>query len=668
MTFCAELRLDGQPPTTALVERMLAASATPVGPSVHAFVVGPLAVAAAAGPALGPAADLTHTAGGLIAVVDGWSPPAGGLAAPAPGDQSGAATQPRSASGQLSAAWTRYRAFGLDRLLGDWAALVFEQRTRRLVLARSPRSMRTLVLRHGAGRLLVATGLAQLCAAGPPFEANQTVLAEMLLHGPTTEHETLVRGVERVPAGHLVEIEARAGERPRRRAFSSLYALVPPLAAEPVEAAARRARPALWAAVADAARCVEAPAGPDQRPGPDLAAPSTSPPPAGSSTSPRFAGAGTGSVGVGLSGGVDSSVVTGIAAQLARSGRLGPGGSARLVPISMVFPGEPHDESRWIDAVEEHTGVPVLRVKPDPYDWDRWRAWTAATGELPPWANLALADAVRAAARREGVAVLLSGEGGDDWFRGWRGHWPDLLRAGRLGLLRRQIGPVGGPRGLLAKARTARALAAAASTAHAAGPQSVAPPWIRPASLRPLYLTDRLAMATAADAAAFASRDHRARWVPAAYRAAAPLIDTARTFYASAGLDWRHPLHDRRVIEAALSTSGATMYRRGLTKPVLRAAAGEVLPARVRHRAGRTHFLHALADAVDGAGGLRALLAGGPLDNAGWVDVEAATGCWDTAVAALRRGQPPPVPEHGLAALWPVVAADTWLAHSGVRL
>ncbi|ADP82978.1 asparagine synthase-related protein [Pseudofrankia inefficax] len=658
MTFCAEFRLDGQPPTTALVERMLAASSTPIGGGVRAFVVGPLAVAAAAGPALGPGADVTRTAGGLLAVVDGWSPPVAGLAA----DPDGAALDPRRASGQLAAAWTRFGAFGLDRLLGDWAALVFEQRTGRLVLARSPRSMRTLVLRPGADRVLVATGLAQLRAAGPAFEVNQTVLAETLLHSPTTEHETLVRGVERVPAGHLVRIEARAGERPSRRAYSSLYALVPPLAAEPVETAAARVRPALWAAVADAARCGSA------NPGPDLASTQPGPELAASSTGPGRAGAGTGLVAVGLSGGVDSSAVTGIAARLAAAGGLGPDGSARLLPISMVFPGEPHDESRWIDAVEEHTGVPVLRVKPDAYDWDRWRAWTATTGELPPWANLALADAVRAAARREGVTVLLSGEGGDDWFRGGRGHWPDLLRAGRLATLRRQIGPVGGPRGLLAKARTARALAAAAASAHTAGPPSVVPPWIRPQWLRPLYLTDRLAVATAADTAAFASADHRRRWVPAAYRDATPLVDTARTFYASAGIDWRHPLHDRRVIEAALSTPGATMYRRDLTKPVLRAAAGDVLAPVVRDRAGRAHFLHALADAVDGAGGLRALLAGGPLAGAGWVDVDAATSCWDAAVAALRRGQRPPVPEHGLVALWPVVAADTWLAHSGVRL
>ncbi|WP_307873609.1 asparagine synthase-related protein [Frankia sp. AgB1.9] len=616
----------------------------------------------------GRGADVTRTVGGLVAVVDGWSPPVAGLSQADPG---GPALDPRSASGQLAAAWTRFGAFGLDRLLGDWAALVFEQRTGRLVLARSPRSMRTLVLRHGADRLLVATDLAQLRAAGPAFEANPTVLAEMLLHGPTTEHETLVRGVERVPAGHLVRIEARAGERPSRRAYSSLYALVPPLAAEPVDAAAARARPALWGAVADAARGGAARPGPTlapTRPGPTLAPTRSGPELAASSTGPRLAGAGSGLVAVGLSGGVDSSAVTGIAARLASAGRLGPDGAARLLPISMVFPGEPHDESRWIDAVEEHTGVPVLRVKPDAYDWDRWRSWTAATCELPPWANLALADAVRAAARREGVGVLLSGEGGDDWFRGGRGHWPDLLRAGRLATLRRQIGPVGGPRGLLAKARTARALAAAASSAHAAGPPSVVPPWIRPQWLRPLYLADRLAVATAADTAAFASADHRGRWVPAAYRVATPLIDTARTFYASAGIDWRHPLHDRRVIEAALSTPGATMYRRDLTKPVLRAAAGDVLAPVVRDRAGRAHFLHALADAVDGAGGLRALLAGGPLVGAGWVDVDVATDCWDAAVAALRRGRPPAVPEHGLVALWPVIAADTWLAHSGVLL
>jgi len=637
MTFCAELRLDGQPATTALAERMLLASAAPPAGEARARAVGPLAIAVAAPP--GEAAELTHTAG-LLAVVDGWSPP-----------DDGAGGWP--VSRRLAADWRRFGAFGLDRMLGDWAVLLFEEATGRLVLARSPRSMRTLVVRPSANQLLVATGLAQLRAAGVPLEADRAVLAELLTHGPTTEHETLVRGVERVPGGHLVEIRARPGERPSRRAFSSLYSIVPPLAPVPVAAAAEPVRQALWAAVADASRAVGAAAQPV-----DAAEKADVTEPGGT----RAAGRGDApAVAVGLSGGVDSSTVTGIAAALA--GR--PGAAAgRLVPISMVFPGEPHDESRWIDAMEEHTGVPVLRVKPGPYDWDTWRAWSAATCELPPWPGLALADAVREAARGEGARVLLSGEGGDDWLRGWRHHWPDLARAGRLWTLRRQMGPLGGPRGVLAKAR--------AVAAADVWPPLLVPPWIRERELRPLHLLDRLAVARAVDDAAFASADHRGRWAPAAYRATLPMTDTAWTFYATAGLDWRHPLHDRRVIEAALTTPGATLYQRGLAKPVLRAAAGDVLPRLVRDRPGGVHFLRSLADAVEAAGGPRTLLAGGPLEGAGWLDVDAAVTAWETALAEPHAGKAdsrgPATGVRGLMSLWPVIAADTWLADSGVRL
>jgi asparagine synthase (glutamine-hydrolysing) len=196
------------------------------------------------------------------------------------------------------------------------------------------------------------------------------------------------------------------------------------------------------------------------------------------------------------------------------------------------------------------------------------------------------------------------------------------------------------------------------------------PPWIRERELRPLHLFDRLAVARAADDAAFASADHRGRWAPAAYRAALPMLDTSWALYTTASLDWRHPLHDRRVIEAALTTPGATLYQRGLAKPVLRAAGGDALPRLVRDRTGGAHFQRSLADAVDAAGGLRALLAGGPLESAGWLDVDAAVTAWETALAEPHPGQ---AHSHGAAAgmprlvsLWPVIAANTWLAHSGV--
>jgi len=626
MSFCGELRLDGGPASIDLAATMLAASVTPARGPVHTYAAGALAVAAAAGPALGAEADLAHGGGGLLAVVDGWSParPHSGTGPALDVDVDAGIGGPGRAqvAGRLVAAWGRRGVTCLDRLLGDWALVVFDPAAGRLVLARSPHTMRRLLVHRTAERLLFATEPSQLRAAGIPLQVDETVLAETLTRDLTSLHETLLRGVERVPAGHVLEVVP--GRAPSRRPFTSLLSVAPPLGATPLPTGARALRTALEAAVADA-RPAEA-------------------------------------FGIGLSGGVDSSTVTGIASLLASQG----GSAGRVVPISMVFPGQPHDESPWIDAVEEHTGIPVLRVKPEPYDWDRWRRWTADTLDMPPRPNLALADAVRAAARREGLEVLLSGEGGDDWFTGWRSHWPDLLRAGRVVPLWRQTGVGRSPRSLRIRARAVRRHALAPFPRGIAGERLILP-WIRPERLRGLDLDDRFAAAAEADAALFRSYDQRERWRLAVVRSSLPVLDTARMFYSSAGIDFRHPFHDRRVIEVALSTPGLTMYAPGQTKRVLRAAVGDVLPETVRTRRSKAHFDLEFVEAVAAAGGI-GMLAGGPLVADGWVDLGVAERAWAAASTAVREGRALAEPQHGLVALWQLIGLDTWLAQSGVRL
>ncbi|OHV36070.1 MULTISPECIES: asparagine synthase-related protein [Pseudofrankia] len=626
MTFCGELRLDRRPATIATAERMLAAAITPPSGPTRTWAAGPLALAATPGPALGPDADLAHTAGpgGLLAVVDGWSPGTRSTR-PEQGDIAGSGRD--HVAGHVVSSWRRYGPSCLDRLLGDWALAVFDAATGRLTLARSPRSMRRLFLHSTAERVVFGTDYAQLRAAGIPLEADHAVLAETLTRDLTTLNETLLRGVERVPAGHLVEI-GPAGTR-TRRPFSSLFSIVPPLRPSTTAAAASRLRAALDAAVGDAALQTAAPGSP---------------------------------VAVGVSGGLDSSSVAGVAHALARRGA-----AIRIVPISMVFPGQPHDESRWIDSVEERLRLPILRVKPDLYDWDRWRAWTATTLDLPPRPNLALSDAVRDAARAEGLSVLLSGEGGDEWWTGYRHHFPDLLRAGRLATLWRQTGRGINPRSLPRRLGVARAFATAPYPRGNSGERLVLP-WLRPERLRGLDLEERFAAADAAERAAYPSNEQRHRWIEAAIRAELSTLDTLRAFYTSAGLDWRHPFHDRRTIEAALSTPGATLYQPGLTKPVLRAAAGDTLPELVRTRPGKIFFNLPVVDALEVAGGIGKVLAGGPLVSGGWVDLDAATRAWEAAAAAARQGRHPPNPLHGLASLWQLVGVDTWLTGNGVRL
>lgn len=611
MTFCGVFRLDGQPAAPKVAEAMLAASVVPVNQAaVRRYADGPLALANAPEPALGPEPILATSAAGPLAVLDGWTPWHG--TAGSDGGRDGAAAR-------IAAEFVARGTACLDDLPGDWVTLLWDPRVARLVLARAVLSWRRVAVYCDGTRLLFGTELGQLRAAGIGLRVDEAALAEALTLTQTSARQTLIHGVERIPDGSLLDIQV--GRVPVRRAFTSLTSIVPPIRRTSVETSARVLRAALDAAV-------------------DTAVPATG-------------------VAVQLSGGVDSSLVTGLAHQLLTRRRTG-----RLLPVSMVFPGQPHDESPWIDVVETHLGITALRVTPGPYDWDRWRAWTATTGEVPPRPNAALLSHVLDAVRAEGFTVVLSGEGGDDWYAGWRRHWPDLLRAGHLAPLWRESGPGYHPRALARRLRLIRRNAW--SPLRAPETRPAIPCWIRPQRLRGLDLDERQTRTRAADTAGFASHDHRQRWALPARRMGASLLDSVRLAATAAGVDWRHPLHDPRAVRCALTTAGGTLYSPGRTKQVLRAAAGDALPPAVHTRRDKARFDLEIVHAVEAAGGLR-MLATGPLVAGGWIDLTAAENAWASAAALARRGRTPTAPQHSLPYLWQLIELDTWLTHAGVQ-
>src|SRR6266498_4283947 len=330
MTICGLLRLDGEPAERAVLEAMYAASTVPrpAGRCLH--VDGPFGLVAAAEPALGSAPPVAVDQGGTVVVLDGW------LGAGARADGEGAAC----GAARLAAAYRDGGEAGFDGLAGDWVGVIWDPARGRLVCARAALAMRRLLTWHDGRRFVFGTELTQLVAAGVPARLNQAFLGELLCRALTTFHETLVGGVERLPAGQLAA--AAVGRRPLRRRFDTLRSVV--AAPTPVDRdqAAAGLRPRLERAVAAAV---------DD----DV-------------------------TGVLVSGGVDSSSVTALAQRLAAAG----GSPGRLRPVAVTFPGEAHDESGWLDALDEHLGSRTLRLLPDAYDWERWRAWTALMGLPSP--------------------------------------------------------------------------------------------------------------------------------------------------------------------------------------------------------------------------------------------------------------------------------------------
>lgn len=143
-------------------------------------------------------------------------------------------------------------------------------------------------------------------------------------------------------------------------------------------------------------------------------------------------------VGICLSGGLDSSSICGVMArQLAEHLPDAASLGDRLKTFSAVFPGDPIDESRYIDAVLTTTGADNARVEPTAVDFVReLEAWVWHVEQpMVSSAPFAMWMVTRRAA--QDVTVVLDGQGGDELLAGYD-HYPfvyvrQLLRERRWG-------------------------------------------------------------------------------------------------------------------------------------------------------------------------------------------------------------------------------------------
>jgi len=139
-------------------------------------------------------------------------------------------------------------------------------------------------------------------------------------------------------------------------------------------------------------------------------------------------------VGSCLSGGLDSSSI--VAAQTA----LWPSNAEPLTAVSAVFPTSSVDESRFIDAVVQNTGVKSSRLTLDPHKvFEDSVAVVRAQDE--PYGSTSIHAQYRVfeRARELGIKVMLDGQGADELLGGYHGcfhyHYARLIRQARLGEL-----------------------------------------------------------------------------------------------------------------------------------------------------------------------------------------------------------------------------------------
>ncbi len=507
-----------------------------------------------------------------------------------------------AASGILSG-YERSGVGFLGRLDGDFAFVLWDTTSRRLLAARDFTGRRSLFYAFAGERLTVASTVAgvlrdERVPRTLDLAAITIAAAGLWGHSSTTAYAA----VHELPPGHL--LEWRPGAPPQVTTFwrppERIMTRQPPL-----EGAAAELRELL----VDAVRVRLAPVG---------------------------------TTAISLSGGWDSTAVLG-----AGVASLGPAAHERLRPVSISYP--PDDPGREDDLIEEvarHTGVATRWIEVDSISLFEGVAERAAQRDLPfahafeAW-NRRLARDARAA----GASVILDGAGGDQLFQVSDIYLSDLFARGRWLELARQWKGRGG-RGARNFWRWAvRPGLPTALTTLLARMRGMEPPPHHLDRQPPFWFVPRFL-----ESHAVLVRERRAAPVlPGSSRVLAEshaylryayfgrVLAQLHRFAREEGVESRSPLLDSRVVAFAAQRPWSERANGPETKLLLRRAMRGLLPDRVlAPRARRTgvtsaYFLRQLRG--PGRAAVTEMLNDSRLADVGMIDLPRLRRAWEHVLA-----------------------------------
>ncbi|HEY6738572.1 MAG TPA: asparagine synthase-related protein [Actinopolymorphaceae bacterium] len=303
-----------------------------------------------------------------------------------------------------------------------------------------------------------------------------------------------------------------------------------------------------------------------------------------------------------LSGGLDSSTVTGLVVRHHRSGDLPAKG---FEAVSLEFDGgSDADESPFRRAAEERFGVSAVLAS----GREGWHFRDIGPGAVAPPADepflsyAAYAETSRfaAAAAETDCTVVLFGHGGDELLSGSEHFVADLLAEGRVLEAWRRSRELGGYQNrTYASSFRALALGPVLATLRPSRAgiswdgatddwdtywyRPPAPPWLRVDRRRREQIEQVWQDSTTLGMRPY-SRAHELSWTRSA--AVTPALNDC--VFSPLGQEMRSPFYDRRVVELALSIPGATKLKvvdgTRVTKLVLRKAVDDLLPRSILER------------------------------------------------------------------------------------
>ncbi len=472
----------------------------------------------------------------------------------------------RSDAQLVLAAYLRWGRGCLARLIGEFAFAVWDPRQRCLTCARDVLGLRPLYYAVGRDYFFFGSNPRSVLAQPVvPRRPNLGMVGEFVSLALCNREETLYSDVRRLPPAHYIQIGTGApamapywdldpGHHIRYRNPGDYE--------EHFRALMRRA-------VGDRLRCI-------------------------------------GPIGLALSGGIDSSAVAGVTQQLLDE----EGAGTRLRAYSNTYPdasgvgtGYVSDETPYIDAVVERWGLISRR-----FPWRRFESvpWEqqARTGlDIPDYPNAAPMAALFRGALEDGVRVILTGQGGDSWHQGSQLPHRELLQArdltGLASELRYRADAVGWPnavRMLFGSLGWGLIPGGIRRWIEGRRRHLPLPPYLPSRFVRAIALAERVRCDDCADRFRYASR-----WQMVKHGRSGVVLhgmEVMERSVAERGLELRHPLLDRRLIEFAVGIPDQVKRRGATDRYTMRRAMFGLYPELVRGREDKSAFdflfVHAL--------------------------------------------------------------------------
>jgi len=267
---------------------------------------------------------------------------------------------------------------------GMWTIIFLDRETGRVTLSRDRFGKKPMnYLANSEGIFIASEVRALTSAPGFDFRVNPVSAARFLVQSlQNVDEETWIEGIKSFPPGHTAELDL-TGTVPTLRNFKPFWS--PPLTPASESRTSGEWVEDLRSMVQDAVRL---------RLNADVP------------------------VGIALSGGLDSSIIAGVAKNERLYG--GPG----IGLFSAVNPGSKDDESAFVDIMERALGQDVdrfnLELNGDGRLFDKLAFCNGHNdGPVPSFSNVLFHELMKTA-KASGITVILTGQGADEAFCGYR--------------------------------------------------------------------------------------------------------------------------------------------------------------------------------------------------------------------------------------------------------